>query len=183
MVRQRLDQFQPRGEMGDCLLIGTVPQGILPRVGEIVDSTPGIASTRKMHCQLRSNLPGLHPITDFLASPDLLMQAHPVPGRYARIHHLVIQGMDELIARRNRPIGPGLGAPGPDEPPLAGQGRRARFERLGSLRYARRHGRHGKCAPGHTGSFQERLIGLRQLLEVLLDILPQAGGDDFSESR
>jgi hypothetical protein len=136
-----------------------------------------------MHRQLRSNLPRLRSIAGLLAGPDLLMQAHPLPGRHARVHHFMIQGMAELIARRDRPIGPGLGTSGPDEPPLAGQGRQACFECLGRLCESCRHGGHGKRASRHTGGFQERLVRLRQLLEVLLDILPQAHGHQLAENR
>jgi hypothetical protein len=91
--------------------------------------------------------------------------------------------MDELIARRDGPVRPGLGTTSPDEPPLAGESRQARFEHLRGLRHTRRHGGHSERAPRHTGGFQERLVHIRQLLNVLLDILPQAGGDDLAEDR
>jgi hypothetical protein len=87
---KRREQVQGCGKLGDRLLIGTALQGILPRVMKICDGAPGIVSTHKMHRQLRGDLPRLHPIARLLAGPDLLMQAHPVPGGHARIHHLVI---------------------------------------------------------------------------------------------
>jgi hypothetical protein len=44
------------------------------------------------------------------------------------------------------------------------------------LRESCRHCGNGKPASRHTGGFQERLVRLRQLLDVLLNILPQARG-------
>src|SRR5262249_57002280 len=132
---------------------------------------PGIVSTHKMHRELRRNQSCLFSIARLLAGPYLLMQAYPVPSGHARIHHLMIQGMEELIARRDRPVGPRLRPTGPDEPPLAGQGRTARFECLRGLRHTRRHGGPRKRAPRPTGRFPERLVRLPPLLELLLPLL------------
>ena len=90
-----------------------------------------------MHGEFRRNRRRVGPITRFLPEADLLMQADAVPARHSGIHDLLIHGMEELITRRHRPVGPGLSAHRPHEPPLAGQGRIARFK-----------SRVGLCDPG-----------------------------------
>src|SRR6266446_7442157 len=109
--------------MRDGIGIGGAAQGIVRRVLEIPDGTVGVASTLEVHGQLGRNLVRPRPIARLYPPPDLLMETHPVSGRHARIHYLVIRGMAELITRRDRPVRPGLGAVGLDEPPLACQSR------------------------------------------------------------
>ena len=136
-----------------------------------------------MDRQFRRNLPHLLPIPRLLPRPDLLMQAYPVPGRHAYVHHLVIQGMDELIARRDRPIRPRLCPPGPEKLPLARERGIARFKCLRGVRDTRGHRGHRKGAPRDTGGFQQRLVRCGQLGEVLLNVLSEAQREALAEDR
>src|SRR5262249_25848259 len=99
--------------MADRLLIGPPSQRVFCRPPAIGHQPPGVSTALKVPRQFRCDLMRPRPIAGLLAGPDLLMQAYPVPSRDARIHHLVIQGMAERIARRDRPVRPGLGATGP----------------------------------------------------------------------
>ena len=177
------EQRKSSPDIADRLLVGTPPDGILSCLLQIRHGPLVIMSALKVHGQLRGNLARLHAIARRLPGADLLMQAHPLPSRHARIHHLVVQGMPELIACGHRPVGPGLGATGRDELPMAGQSRIAPFERLGGQWYCRRHCRNGKRVSGHTGSLEQGLILARQALDMLLNILSQAGGDQLLNRR
>src|ERR1700681_254509 len=101
--------------MSDRLLIGTSLQRVVGGLVEIVHGSSGLAPTHEMHRQLRGNLLRLGRITAFLAEPDLLMQLHPAAGRNARVRHLLIETVLELVARRRRTVGPRLDAVGPNE--------------------------------------------------------------------
>ena len=117
--------------MRDRLLIGASLQGVVGGLVEIVHGSSGVAPTDEMHRQLRGNLRRLGRIPAFLAEPDLLMQLYPAAGRHARVRHLLIETVRELVARRRRPVGPRLDAVGPNKPPLARQRAIARFDPVG----------------------------------------------------
>ena len=89
------------------------------------------------------------------------MQMHPAPGRDARVHHLLIQRVRELVAWRRRAVGPRLDAVGPDEPPLTGKRRISRFYPIGSLRDWRGDRSNGERAPRNTRSVEQRLVLMR----------------------
>src|SRR5919109_4461445 len=94
--------------MGDRLLIGTAPQGILPGVVEIVDGTLGIASAREMHRQLGGHLPCLRPIAHLLALADAAMQLRPPRRRQPGVCYLLVERMRKPVASCYCPVRPAL---------------------------------------------------------------------------
>ena len=109
------------------------------------------------------------------------MQVHPAPGRYARVHHLLIQRVLELVAWRHRAVGPRLDPIGPNEPSLAGKRGIARFYPIGSSRDWRGDRGNGERAPRNTRGLKQRLVLSGQPFKVLLDVLAQIRGDDVAE--
>ena len=167
--------------MRDRFLIRASLQGIVGCVEEILHRAPGIAATREVHRQLRGNLLRMPCIASYLAHADLLMQVHPAPGRYARVDHLVINRVLELVTRRRRAVGPGLDPIGPNERSLSGEYCVAPFNPLDGLGDRRRNRSNGKGAPRNTRGVQQHLVLFGQAIEVLLDVRAQVRWQDVAE--
>ena len=82
--------------------------------------------------------------------PNALVEADPLRCRDALIEHLLIQGVDEMIAICHRTVWPGLFPARPQELPSLDQGGTSVIYVLGLLCQTLRHGGGREPRPGHA---------------------------------
>ena len=98
-VRQSLEQRQSPGKVRDGLLIGIALQGILGGLLAIMRRPAILTSLLKVHGQFCSEVSHLLPITCHQPLTNPPMQAQAPRRRYPVVNGLLVERVDEAIAR------------------------------------------------------------------------------------
>src|SRR5262249_45731719 len=103
-------------------------------------------------------LPRLRLIACLQPPPDLLMPAHAPSRWHALVEGLAIQGVEELVARGHRAIGPGVRPAHPHKLSTACEGRTSLLDVLYTPAHDHGHCGHRKLPPRYAGRFEQRLL-------------------------
>src|SRR5215471_4369680 len=89
--------------------MGIASYRVLSGLLQIDDRPEIVTALFKMHRQLCRYVPGMGPIGLLQALADALVQTDTSRCRNLVVDHILIQGVNELVASRDGPIGPGDG--------------------------------------------------------------------------
>ncbi len=105
-VWQTLEQFQPLSEQVDRFDISAPPAGVLSRLLQIPHGFAIVSPLLKVYRQFGSNFSAPLAVGGLFPLADPLMESLPPSRRHPAIEHFLIQGMEETIPGRCRPVRP-----------------------------------------------------------------------------
>src|SRR4029453_2890182 len=157
-VRQSLEQRQSPGKVRDSLPIGIALQGILGGLLAIVHRPGVLPSLLKVYGQLYGEGSRRLPVTCHQPLPNPPMQAQTPRRRYPVVDGLLVERVDEIIARRHGPVWPGPVSTRPEPLSTPCQALTPRFDLLDVYSQTSGHDGSGKLVSHHASDLKHSLF-------------------------
>jgi hypothetical protein len=176
LVGHRVQEIAAAADVRDGFPVGATLERVLGGLVMIPGGAGAFAAALEVQRQGGGALAWPLAERRFVPLADAAMEAGALGGRQALVEHVLVEDVEESVARGDRPVRPRVHAGGPYEL-LATSERRAAFfdgfdlvvQRGGQRRRRERH-------PRHAGRRQQPLVGGAEPLELLLDHLAKVLG-------